>query len=170
MNTPTPAQALGEVLRLSEKATPGPWDSDTIDNEGEYGDGGPDSHSGFKSFAICGDRGHVIMDSLNSDAAMVEVEVDEDRAYAWDETARNNSAFIVAIVNFIRQHGQHFAGLEARLNDAQNAWCVQATELRERAEAAEARCSELEGGCQMLREEVEGLRAAFLAAKGERHE
>lgn len=73
-------------------------------------------------------------------------------------------------LRMIEQHGQHFAGLEARLNDVQNAWCVQATELRERAEAAEARCAELEGGCQMLREEVEGLRAAFLAARGERHE
>lgn len=88
---------IAKLRELLAKATPGPWESDTIQNEGNYGDGGPDCKTGFKSYAIYGAAGLALLDSLNSESAVVHEETDEDRHYAWDEVARRNFALIAAM-------------------------------------------------------------------------
>jgi len=75
---------------MSAKHSPWPWDIDSVDNEGEYGDGGPDSHCGFKSYAVFDAKGETLFDSLNSTDCCVENDFDEDGCSAWDETARRN--------------------------------------------------------------------------------
>ncbi|CAJ3096886.1 bacteriophage protein [Burkholderia pseudomallei] len=72
------------------KHTPGPWEIDTIDNEGEYGDGGPDTSTGFKSYAVYDEKGRVLFDTLNSDAAVIHEEGYDLDHYAWDEVGKRN--------------------------------------------------------------------------------
>jgi hypothetical protein len=73
---------------------------DTIDNEGEYGDGGPDSRSGFKSYAVYDSKGRALFDSLNSDAIEVSEEYSDDESggghYAWDAVAEANMRLAAA--------------------------------------------------------------------------
>jgi hypothetical protein len=85
-------------LALARKPTPGRWDVDTIDNEGEYGGGGPDTHSGYKSHSVFNEAGHALFDTLNRDAALVEVveEYDEDSFAAWDDLGSRDCEFIAA--------------------------------------------------------------------------
>lgn len=91
MNTPTPAQALGEVLQLSEKATQD-WRRTPRKLSGGVVVGGP-----FHEYTNGSAQAQVAMFCHMSD----------------DEHAQeNNSLLAIAAVNFIRQHGQHFAGLE----------------------------------------------------------
>lgn len=71
------------------KPSPGPWDVDTIDNDGTYGDG-PDCHSGFKSYAVYDATGKVLFDSLNAEVAEIEVEYDDMGAYVWDRVSEAN--------------------------------------------------------------------------------
>lgn len=77
-------------LSQFEGATEGPWEVDSIKNEGDYGDGGPDCRSGYTSFAAYDKRGRVIFDSLNSEIAEVHEAFDDDRYAAWDEVARKD--------------------------------------------------------------------------------
>lgn len=77
------------------KPSPGPWDVDTIDNDGTYGDG-PDCHSGFKSYAVYDAHGKVLFDSLNAEAAEIEVEYDDMGAYAWDRVSEANLTLAAA--------------------------------------------------------------------------
>lgn len=72
------------------KHTPGPWEIDTIDNEGEYGDGGPDTSTGFKSYAVYDAKGRVLFDTLNSDAAEIHDEGYDLDHHAWDEVGKRN--------------------------------------------------------------------------------
>ncbi|CFL83480.1 hypothetical protein [Burkholderia pseudomallei] len=72
------------------KHTPGPWEIDTIDNCGEYGDGGPDTSTGFKSYAVYDEKGRVLFDTLNSDAAVIHEEGYDLDHYAWDEVGKRN--------------------------------------------------------------------------------
>ena len=95
-------EQIAELEALSAKATQGPWEVDTIRNDGEYGDGGPDSRTGFDSYAIFGADMSILLDSLNSTAIMVNEEYDEDGLHAWDEVGSCNIDFIVAAVNFLR--------------------------------------------------------------------
>jgi hypothetical protein len=77
--------------------TPGPWEIDTIDNDGEYGSG-PDSHRGFKSYAVYDANGRCLFDSLNRDGAVSEIceEYDEDGIHAWDEPAKHDLTLAAA--------------------------------------------------------------------------
>jgi hypothetical protein len=83
--------------------TPGLWEVDTVRNEGEYGDGGPDSHIGFDSFAIIDAEGRVLFDSLNRDAAITEVDEESDdedgHHHAWDRLAKADAEHLVRCVN-----------------------------------------------------------------------
>ncbi|WP_157126731.1 hypothetical protein [Burkholderia metallica] len=72
------------------KHTPGPWEIDTIDNCGEYGDGGPDTSTGFKSYAVYDAKGRVLFDTLNSDAAEIHEQGYDLDHYAWDEVGKQN--------------------------------------------------------------------------------
>lgn len=71
------------------KPSPGPWDVDTIDNDGMYGDG-PDCHSGFKSYAVYDANGKVLFDSLNAEVAEIDIEYDDMGAYVWDRVSEAN--------------------------------------------------------------------------------
>jgi len=90
--------ALVERLReLLAKATPGPWDVDTVRNEGDYGDGGPDCRTGFDSAAIVDSQGRALLDSLNCDYRIACVH--DDEGHARDEPSFRNAELIVAAVN-----------------------------------------------------------------------
>lgn len=87
---------------MSKNAKSAAWSVDTIRNEGEYGSG-PDTHSGFDSFAILDSEGRVLFDSLNRDGAVTEITEDGD-AYegyfnAWDAKAKEDAERIVICVN-----------------------------------------------------------------------
>lgn len=88
---------------MSATPSPVPWDYDAVRNEGEYGDGGPDSHIGFDSFAILDVEGRVLFDSLNRDGAVTEVdqESDDEAGYhrAWDRLAQVDAQHVVRCVN-----------------------------------------------------------------------
>jgi hypothetical protein len=80
-----------------------PLELDSLDNEGNYGDGGPDCRSGFKSSCIRDANGKVILDTLNADIACVHEDHDGDEygswSTAWDEDGRQRLAHIVRAVN-----------------------------------------------------------------------
>jgi hypothetical protein len=90
------------------KHTPGPWFVDEIDNEGEYGDGGPDSHSGFKSFCVIDDAGNVLFDSLNSTIGDVHEDFDDETGHhrAWDDLAQRNLTLAAEATELLK-HLQH---------------------------------------------------------------
>lgn len=81
---------------LQAGPTPGDWGTDSTPNDGEYGDGGPDSRSGFSSFVVIDAAGNAICDTLNSDVAEVEEWECEDGAGATDRRGEKNSDFIAA--------------------------------------------------------------------------
>ncbi len=72
--------------------TPGPWEVDSIDNDGDYGNGGPDQRSGFKSWVVIDANGRALFDTLNRDSFVTEVheEYDDDGFSAWDELGRRD--------------------------------------------------------------------------------
>lgn len=84
---------LHEIQERAEKASPGPWKSDSMRSEGSYGIG-DDTHEGFDTFKVTDAKGNTICDALNSDAGEVHEEYDEDGCHAWDEVARRNMDFI----------------------------------------------------------------------------
>ena len=113
-------EEITRLKALCKAATPGPWEFDTVCNEGAYGMG-EDIYEGFSSYQIIApsSNGHVVIcDTLNSDCVCVEEEFDEDGAAAWDEVARKNMAFIAAA------------------RTALPALLVENTELRAKAEAS----------------------------------
>jgi hypothetical protein len=79
------------------------WQVVEVKNEGEYGDGGPDSRTGFTSYAIADSEGRILFDSLNCDHRVCEVheEFDDEDGYrtAWDESSRKRAEMIVARMN-----------------------------------------------------------------------
>ena len=79
---------------LAAGPTPGPWHVDTMLNEGEYGNNGPDTRSGFDSYVLIDDDGLALADSLNR-AGMASEVVECDEA-AWDERAKRDFDFIAA--------------------------------------------------------------------------
>lgn len=103
MNTAQQAQADYEMKRSAADVghTATPWAIDTIENEGDYGNGGPNCHTGFDSFAIVNSIGRILFDSLNRDVAICEVEesIDESSVYAWDRLAKRDAEFIVRACN-----------------------------------------------------------------------
>lgn len=91
------------LAELTAKASPGPLGVDTIDNDGQYGDGGPDPRTGFKSFAIFDANGRAMFDSLNRHHAISEVHEDhgDESSYAWDEPARLDAAYLAHAANHL---------------------------------------------------------------------
>lgn len=90
---------------MSTKHTPGPWSVDEIDNDGEYGDGGPDSHIGFKSFCVIDGAGNVLFDSLNATIGEIEEESDFEDGYhrAWDDLAQRNLTLASAAPDLLKE-------------------------------------------------------------------
>jgi hypothetical protein len=82
--------------------TPGLWEVDTVRNEGEYGNG-PDTHSGFESFAVIDSEGRVLFDTLNRDGTLTEIHEESDDAdgyhRAWDAKAQADLEHAVRCVN-----------------------------------------------------------------------
>jgi hypothetical protein len=81
---------------LAAGPTPGRWDVDSTKNDGEYGNGGPDSKSGFSSFVLIDSKGNAICDTLNSDVAEVEEWMDDEDAGATDERGQKNLYYMAA--------------------------------------------------------------------------
>lgn len=79
-------ERLAEIAALAKKATPGPWEADSMKSE-----------ESFNAFKVTNEKGNTICDTLNSDISEVNVEYDEDSAMAWDEVGRRNTAFIAAL-------------------------------------------------------------------------
>ena len=92
-------KALADELRaLDAKATAGPWEVDTEKSEGEYG-AGPDTTVGYDVSMIIGPDGLSLFDALNSTAASIQEEYDEDWLVTYDEVSARNAALIVALRN-----------------------------------------------------------------------
>ena len=93
--------ALDELRRLHDAATPGPWESDTVENADAVYGFGDDEGIGFDARAIYSPDGKVLFDSLNSDAGEVLEEWGDDETHgsAWDEVAKQNAALIAATRN-----------------------------------------------------------------------
>lgn len=149
MNTPTPAQALGEVLELSAKATRQPWSVEFGEAVKVRAPGGT---------AIC-----TINWLRGPHGQHGRIDADEGEA---------NARLIAAAVNLASQQGQHFAALEREVDrlhaeldflTAQHEQCLAYmvnhrgrlvyansgmrdaySDEHVRAETAEARCAELE--------------------------
>ncbi|BAU93449.1 hypothetical protein MPPM_4844 [Methylorubrum populi] len=103
-----PAGAVPDGLRaLSEAATQGEWYTESEKCDGSYGSG-EDCGEGYLAYSILTDaeprygNPGVIAETSNSTLGVIHEESDEDGFTAWDETARTNTAFIVAAVNFVR--------------------------------------------------------------------
>jgi hypothetical protein len=92
---------------LSEAATQGEWYTESEKCDGSYGSG-EDCGEGYLAYSILTDaeprygNPGVIAETSNSTLGVIHEESDEDGFTAWDETARTNTAFIVAAVNFVR--------------------------------------------------------------------
>jgi len=96
--TPDPA-AIAELERLEREATPGPWEEDSKRVDGNYGDG-PDCGNAFDSYEMFGPKGKVLFDAINSEVVEVREENEPDGGVnVWDEVARRNFKFIVALRN-----------------------------------------------------------------------
>jgi hypothetical protein len=111
---------IDELEALAKAATPGPWDVGVIHNEGEYGTG-EDSYSGFKSYVVgCGpvDNWKSIVDTSNSDVAMIEVDGDYDSTDTWDEVGKCNASFIAAAREAVPALIARVRELEAALVEA----------------------------------------------------
>lgn len=92
-----------DLAALSEAATLGPWEIDTLKSEGSYGTG-DDTTEGFEVSAIYDAKGRALFDALNSDLIEVHEDYADEDGYslAHDLTSSANAAFIVALVNAYR--------------------------------------------------------------------
>ncbi len=80
---------LAKIKEAAERATPGPWDTDTIDNE--------DGKWRFKSYIVGSgpvDNWKAVVDTSNSDVIEIHREDDIDYSSVWDEQGRRNAEFI----------------------------------------------------------------------------
>jgi hypothetical protein len=84
-----------QLREAAEKATKDEWWSDVVETDGEYGDG-EDRRSGYHSYAVYSADNQTLFDSINSDAACIHEEWDDEYHMAWDETAKRNTEFIAA--------------------------------------------------------------------------
>jgi hypothetical protein len=84
------------------KWTKGEWSVEEIKSDGDYGDGGPDSRTGFTTYAVVDSEGRPLFDALNRDGRVSCVHEegydDEDggRVFAWDELARADMTLAAA--------------------------------------------------------------------------
>ena len=91
-----------ELEKLLAKATPGPWEVDTIYNEDGLYSGGGGCGQGFNDYAIfatIGGKAVQILDTSYSDNKLIEDDRDGEGGSAWDCVGNANAALIVALVN-----------------------------------------------------------------------
>ena len=107
-SAPAATPGVPDGLRaLSEAATQGEWYVESEKCDGSYGSG-DEGREGYLAYSILTDaeRPHgnpgVIAETSNSTLGVIHEEWNEDDFTAWDETARANTAFIVAAVNYVR--------------------------------------------------------------------
>lgn len=114
--TPSPAPAadvleegLERLRALSEAATKGRWFTESEKCDGSYGSG-EDGHEGYLAYSIVTDaesphgKPGVIAETTNSTLSIIHEEWSEDDFTAWDDIAKNNTAFICAAVNYVRDY------------------------------------------------------------------
>jgi len=92
---PLSAVELDKLEALARAATDGPWDTETVRSEGEYGTDEDGGH-GFDAYAVVDSKGRPMFDSLNRDDSMIATDTDGDVFYAWDELAKRDAQFIAA--------------------------------------------------------------------------
>lgn len=96
---------LTKLRQLKAKASPGPWGTDTQENDGAYGSG-PGARHGFASTVILDANGKRLFDALNSDAAEIHEESDGDESgtwvNAWDDVSNRNGA----LIEFLSEHAE----------------------------------------------------------------
>lgn len=150
MTTPAPISAADreKAKELNEKATPGPWEIDSVKTEGTYGIG-DDTHEGFNEYEIVDIGGRQICSTENRDPNLSEVhdEWDEDSHTAWDEPARRDADFIAFCRTAIPAYESRVVELEAALAHREkmgSALLKDALRAEARAEAAEARATAAE--------------------------
>ena len=98
---------IAKIKEAAEKATPGPWDTDTVDNE--------DGAGRFKSYIVGSgpeDNWKAVVDTSNSDVIEIHQEYDFDYSSVWDEQGRRNAEFIALSRTAV-------PALIARLEDAE---------------------------------------------------
>lgn len=89
---------LDALERAARAATPGPWEVDGIDTEGEYGSG-DDTASGYVEYGLYTAEGHQIVSTeyRAGELSMISEEYDDDGGViAWNELARRDALFLAA--------------------------------------------------------------------------
>ena len=82
-------EQIEKIKQLATKATRGPWDFDSIDNE--------DGEGRFKSYALLTKDFTAIADTANSEDMSIERDYADDTGYAaWDENGRRNMEYLAA--------------------------------------------------------------------------
>lgn len=86
------SEELQRLKALALRATPGPWESNSIHSEGEYGSD-DDGGYGFTTYEVTDGSGLCIMGCLNNDDGAVHV---GDDGHAWDDVAKRDAAYVAA--------------------------------------------------------------------------
>lgn len=145
------SELIASMKAAAEKATPGEWYSDHIDTDGTYGSG-EDCREGWRAAGVYSEKGDLLLDSSNSEVAIIREEYDEDGFIAFDETGFKNAEFVVACrpENVLAL----IAALELKEEQRAN-WFQIAQRLGEEMDAAEKRIVELEASKQPTNEVVD---------------
>jgi hypothetical protein len=108
---------IQELRGLIAKATPGPWEIDTEQSEGEYGSA-PDTGTGYDDFLIGADiagKWATLLTTENSTVKEIEEDYDEDHHRAWDAVGEANAKLVIAAIN-------QLPALLDRLEAAERGW------------------------------------------------
>lgn len=150
-------EALTKALAAVKGAAPGPWEVDTLHNEGSYGSG-DEGRTGFKSRQMQDVNGLVIFDSLNADhnAVLIEEEDSDEFVYALDVAALCNFQAAEESVNFVRENGEKIlALLQATFPSLTDAQCEAIYDAVSRANLTRDVKSP-ERKCTVIRNALEG--------------
>lgn len=144
-------EKLAEIEALAKKATPGPWEADSMKSEGSYGIG-DETYEGFNAFKVTDEKGNTICDTLNSDMGEVHVEYDEDGATAWDEIGRRNAAYIAAcdpqtVLALLASHAALAAEVERLRHDVERHMQIASDLESELTAARESAAREMRKRC-----------------------
>lgn len=81
--------AMREATERAARIAPGQWEDDRVEAEGGHGD-----YWAYAVLAGPSDKPVTLVDTINSDNALLEEERDEDGRILWDENGRQIAAFI----------------------------------------------------------------------------
>lgn len=105
---------------MTTQHTPTPWQAESIDNEGDYGDGGPDCSSGFKSFCARATKRPASMTPLETTLYEALIAVGEDvrkRQYKMTKGVRLQAAGACNAYLILNGQEPHIIKNDERPND-----------------------------------------------------